>query len=63
MWGRPSKGNFPNSIHSDRTKGAFVAQVWDVSMGEGVWNLTFVRNKNDWELEGTQNFLGLINSK
>ena len=28
-----------------------VAEVWDQSVGRGSWNLKFVRDFNDWELE------------
>ena len=34
-----------------------VAEVWDQSVGRGSWNLKFVRDFNDWELELVVNLL------
>ena len=32
-------------------------EVWDQSVGQGSWNLKFVRDFNDWELELVVNLL------
>ena len=37
-----------------------MAEVWDLSRGEGAWMPTFVRLFNDWELDIVQNFFCLI---
>ena len=31
--------------------------------GEGVWNLNFIRPLNDWDVNDSQHFLCLLNSK
>ena len=55
--------SFPSLNALVVSKGAMVAEVWEASRGEGVWNPRFIRAFNDWELEVVQNFIGLINTK
>ena len=38
-------------------KDAKVADVWDISMVEGVWSVVFLRSFNDWEVEKFLHFL------
>lgn len=57
------KENFPTLYNLCEIKGVFITDVWDNSMGDGVWNPVFGRNQNDWEMEGVQNVLNLINSR
>ena len=54
---------FPTLYALADSKGAMVEEVWDTMRGEGGWNLRFIRPFNDWELEGTQRYISLINSK
>ena len=54
---------FPMLYALADSKGAMVAEVWETMRGEGVWNLRFIRSFNDWELEETQRFISLINSR
>lgn len=56
-----SKEIFSNLYNLAKSKGSFIAEVWDSSTGEGAWNPSFGRNLNGWEIEEAQNFLNIIN--
>ena len=45
------------------SKGARVADLWEISRSKGGWNFMFERHFNDWEMEVVQNFLSIMNSK
>lgn len=40
-----------------------VVEVWDHSVGNGAWNLNFVRPCNDWEVEMIGNLLSVLQRK
>lgn len=52
---------FLNLYNLYEKKGVMVAYLWDSSMGEGAWNLTFYRPLNDWDLDEAQNLLCFLN--
>ena len=54
---------FPTLYDIAGSKGAKVAEVWEISGGSGAWNPRFFRSLNDWEIEQVQNFIGLTNNK
>ena len=60
---KPLCDAFPSLFALACSKRAKVAEVWDLSRGEGAWMPTFVRPFNDWELDIVQNFFCLINKE
>ena len=38
-------------------KNARVEEMWDQNFGQGGWNLRFLRDFNDWELDMVDNLL------
>ena len=47
----PLKATFPNLYIMAGSKGACVADCWDLEGVAGGWNLRFLRSFNDWELD------------
>ena len=45
------------------SKGAKVAELWEVTWTGGGWNFRFERHFNDWELEEAQRFLRTVSTK
>ena len=45
------------------SKGATVADLWEISGSKGGWNFKFKRHFNDWEMEVVQNFMSIMNSR
>ena len=41
-------------------RNATVNEVWDLSLGQGSWNLRFSRDSNDWELDLIEELLLLL---
>ena len=42
---------FPQLFVLVAQRNASVNEMWDSSFGQGVWNIRFSRNSNDWELD------------
>ena len=62
VWNGPAVCDLPSLFVLADSKGAMVADVWDSSRGDGVWNPRFMRSFNDWELDSVLNFIILINN-
>ena len=45
------------------SKGAKVAELWEVTRTGGGWNFRFKRHFNDWELEEAQRFICIVSTK
>ncbi|RVW50079.1 putative ribonuclease H protein [Vitis vinifera] len=50
---RPKKANGRMAAHQNLT----VEEMWDQNSGQGNWNLHFLRDFNDWEIELVREFL------
>jgi hypothetical protein len=57
------KDVFPNLFECASHKDAFMNEVLNWHNGKVVWNVSFMRNFNDWELDSVAEFLTLIDSK
>ena len=57
------KDIFPNLFECASHKDAFMNEVLSWHNGKVVWNVSFMRNFNDWELDSVVEFLTLIESK
>ena len=55
--------SFPSLYEVAGSKGARVADLWEISGSKDGWNFRFERHFNDWEMEVVQNFLSIMNSK
>ena len=49
---------FPHLFGMAVQKISTVEEMWDQSSGQGNWNLNFLRDFNDWELDTVGEFLG-----
>ena len=45
------------------SKGAKVAELWEVTRTRGRWNFRFESHFNDWELEEAQRFIYIVSTK
>ena len=43
-------------------RNATVEEMWDQNVGQGGWDLRFVRDFNDWELDMVVNLLHVLRS-
>ena len=41
-------------------RNATIEEMWDQNFGEGGWNLRFIRDFNDWELDMVDNLLHVL---
>uniref|UniRef100_A0A2N9FGG2 Reverse transcriptase domain-containing protein n=1 Tax=Fagus sylvatica TaxID=28930 RepID=A0A2N9FGG2_FAGSY len=57
------KDVFPNIFECASHKNAFLNEVMVRHNGRVVWNVSFMRNFNDWEMDSVVEFLTLIESK
>ncbi|RVW47789.1 LINE-1 reverse transcriptase-like [Vitis vinifera] len=51
---------FPHLFGMAVQRNSTVEEMWDQSSGQGNWNLNFVRDFNDWELELVGDFLQIL---
>ncbi|RVW15156.1 putative ribonuclease H protein [Vitis vinifera] len=52
--------NFPYLYAMASHRNATVEEMWDQNFGEGGWNLRFLRDFNDWELDMIGNLLHVL---
>nr|CAN74793.1 hypothetical protein VITISV_000043 [Vitis vinifera] len=52
--------SFPQLFTLAGHKNAKVCEVWDSSLGQGGWNLSLVRDFNDWEMDQIGDMLNLL---
>jgi hypothetical protein len=50
------KGSFPEFFSLARNKEALVSDYMDCSSPQTLWNLSFIRDVNDWEIESIDSF-------
>uniref|UniRef100_A0A2N9HPD9 Reverse transcriptase zinc-binding domain-containing protein n=1 Tax=Fagus sylvatica TaxID=28930 RepID=A0A2N9HPD9_FAGSY len=60
---RALKDVFPSIFECASQKDAFLNEVMVRHNGRVVWNVSFLRNFNDWEMDSVVEFLNLIESK
>ncbi|RVW76689.1 hypothetical protein CK203_047575 [Vitis vinifera] len=53
---------FPHLYAMAAHREATVEEMWDQNFGQGGWNLRFLRDFNDWELEMIGNLLHVLRS-
>ncbi|KAL6314020.1 hypothetical protein AAG906_011754 [Vitis piasezkii] len=53
---------FPHLYAMATYRDATVEEMWDQNFGQGGWNLRFLRDFNDWELEMIGNLLNVLRS-
>ncbi|RVW30212.1 putative ribonuclease H protein [Vitis vinifera] len=51
---------FPHLFGMAVQRNSTVEEMWDQSSGQGNWNLNFLRDFNDWELELVGDFLQIL---
>ena len=62
--GNFSLSNFFPSLYAFASfKEAWLEELWDHSGDEGVWNPSFSRSFNDWEVEGVERLLLTIRGR
>ena len=54
---------FPTLYNLAVSKGAMVADVWDINKGGGAWMPSFERPLNDWEILKHIIFLCMLNNR
>ena len=59
----PLCSSFPSLYEVDSSKGAKVAELWEVTGTRGGWNFRFEKHFNDWELEEAQRFICTVSTK
>ena len=52
--------SFPNLFAMAAHWNAMVEEMWDQNFGKGGWNLRFLRDFNDWELDMVDNLLDVL---
>ena len=52
--------SFPHLSAMAAHKNATVEEMWDQNFGQGGWNLRFLRDFNDWELDLVGNLLHVL---
>ncbi|RVW68175.1 putative apyrase 4 [Vitis vinifera] len=63
LHGHPGKKGHPRFSHLyilAAHRNASVEEMWDQNVGEGGWNLRFIRDFNDWEVEMVGNLLQVL---
>ncbi|RVW67586.1 hypothetical protein CK203_063027, partial [Vitis vinifera] len=65
LWGYRVGGtrlsqNFPHLYAMASHRNATVEEMWDQNFGQGGWNLRFLRDFNDWELDMIGNLLHVL---
>ena len=66
FWTDPWCGNyvlsqsFPNLFAMAAHRNATVEEMWNQNFGQGGWNLRFLRDFNDWELDTVGNLLDVL---
>ena len=48
---------FPHLYTLAADRNAKIEDLWDQNVGEGGWNLRFIRDFNDWEVELVEELL------
>ena len=51
---------FPHLFGMAVQRNSTVEEMWDQSSGQGSWNLNFLRDFNDWELDLVGDFLHIL---
>ncbi|WKA01540.1 hypothetical protein VitviT2T_019818 [Vitis vinifera] len=51
---------FPHLFGMTVQRNSTVEEMWDQSLGQGNWNLIFLRDFNDWELDTVGEFLHML---
>ena len=51
---------FPHLHVMAAHRNAMVEEMWDHNVGQGGWDLRFMRDFNDWELDMVGNFLHVL---
>lgn len=62
VWRYPFEGSFPGSLWVCIQQGGTIAAVLLFHNEVVDWNVTFIRDFNDWELDGVVSFMTLIYS-
>ena len=52
--------NFPHLFAMASHRNATVEEMWDQNFGQGGWNLRFLRDFNDWEMDMIGNLLHVL---
>ena len=51
---------FPHLFGMVAQRNSTVEEMWDQNLGQGNWNLNFLRDFNDWELDLVGDFLHIL---